>query len=203
MKIICFARNYKAHAAELNNQVPDEPVVFLKPDTSILLKKQPFFIPDFSNEIHHEIELIVKINKVGKHIDAKFAHKYYDEVSVGIDFTARDVQAKLSQQGLPWECAKSFDGATVLGKWVSKSTYKDINSLEIELKKNEKTVQQTNTKAMLRTIDQLIAYVSQFFTLKIGDILFTGTPEGVGKVEVNDILVGFLNGEELLNIKVK
>lgn len=203
MKIICFARNYKAHAAELNNQVPDEPVVFLKPDTSILLKKQPFFIPDFSNEIHYEIELIVKINKVGKHIDAKFAHKYYDEVSVGIDFTARDVQAKLSQQGLPWECAKSFDGATVLGKWVSKSTYKDINSLEIELKKNEKTVQQTNTKAMLRTIDQLIAYVSQFFTLKIGDILFTGTPEGVGKVEVNDILVGFLNGEELLNIKVK
>lgn len=203
MKIICFARNYKAHAAELNNQVPDEPVVFLKPDTSILLKKQPFFIPDFSNEIHHEIELIVKINKVGKHIDAKFAHKYYDEVSVGIDFTARDVQAKLSQQGLPWECAKSFDGATVLGKWVSKSTYKDINSLEIELKKNEKTVQQTNTKVMLRTIDQLIAYVSQFFTLKIGDILFTGTPEGVGKVEVNDILAGFLNGEELLNIKVK
>lgn len=203
MKIICFARNYKAHAAELNNQVPDEPVVFLKPDTSILLKKQPFFIPDFSNEIHHEIELIVKINKVGKHIDEKFAHKYYDEVSVGIDFTARDLQAKLSQQGLPWECAKSFDGATVLGKWVSKSAYEDINSLEIALKKNNKTVQQANTKTMLRTIDQLIAYTSKFFTLKIGDILFTGTPVGVGKVAVNDILVGFLNGEELLNIKVK
>ena len=203
MKIICFARNYKAHAAELNNQVPDEPVVFLKPDTSILLKKQPFFIPDFSNEIHHEIELIVKINKVGKHIDEKFAHKYYDEVSVGIDFTARDLQAKLSQQGLPWECAKSFDGATVLGKWVNKSAYEDINSLEIALKKNNKTVQQANTKTMLRTIDQLIAYTSKFFTLKIGDILFTGTPVGVGKVAVNDILVGFLNGEELLNIKVK
>lgn len=203
MKIICFARNYKSHAAELNHEVPKEPVVFLKPDTSILLKKQPFFIPDFSNDIHHEIELIVKINKVGKHIDAKFAHKYYSEISVGIDFTARDVQAKLSQQGLPWECAKSFDGATVLGKWVSKNAYADVNSLDIELKKNQKTVQQVNTRLMLKTIDQLIAYASQFFTLKIGDILFTGTPVGVGRVQANDTLVGLLNGEELLNIKIK
>jgi len=203
MKIICFARNYVAHAEELKNKVPEEPVIFLKPDTSILLKKQPFFIPDFSEDIHYELELIVKITKLGKHIDSKFAHKYYDEVSVGIDFTARDVQAKLAAEGLPWERAKSFDGATVLGKWISKSQFQNSNSLDIELQKNGETVQQANTNTMIRSIDQLISYTSKFFTLKIGDILFTGTPAGVGKVAINDRLVGFLEGQELFNIKVK
>jgi len=203
MKIICFARNYKAHAEELNNQVPEEPVLFLKPDTSILLKKQPFFIPHFSNDIDHEIELIVKINKVGKCIEEKFAHKYYNDISVGIDFTARDVQAKLAKQGLPWDCAKSFDGATVVGKWVNKHVFENINDLSIKLKRNEEIVQQESTKNMLRTIDQLIAYASNYFTLKIGDILFTGTPTGVGKVKPNDVLIGYLEGQEMLNIKVK
>lgn len=203
MKIICFARNYTAHAKELQNKVPEEPVLFLKPDTSILLKKQPFFIPDFSTEIHHEIELIVKINKVGKYIDAKFANKYYTEISVGIDFTARDLQAKLAKQGLPWECAKSFDGATVLGKWVNKNQFKDINSLDIKLEKNQEAVQRVNTEKMIRSIDELIAYASKYFTLKIGDILFTGTPAGVGKVNENDVLTGFLEEQEMFNIKVK
>ncbi len=203
MKIICFARNYIAHAKELQNEVPKEPVLFLKPDTSILLKKQPFFIPDFSTEIHHEIELIVKINKVGKYIDAKFANKYYNEISVGIDFTARDLQAKLTKQGLPWECAKSFDGATVLGKWVDKNQFKDVNCLNIKLDKNQEIVQSANTEKMIRSIDELIAYASKYFTLKIGDILFTGTPSGVGKVNVGDVLTGFLEEQEMFNIKVK
>jgi len=203
MKIICFARNYVAHAEELNNKTPEEPVLFLKPDTSILLKKQPFFIPDFSNDIHHEIELIVKINKIGKHIDPRFAHKYYDEISVGLDFTARDVQQKLSSEGLPWECAKSFDGATVLGKWISKSQFENINKLDIALHKNKEVVQQANTQTMIRSVDHLIAYASKFFTLKIGDVLFTGTPAGVSRVSAEDKLIGFLEGQEVLNIKVK
>jgi len=203
MKIICFARNYVAHAEELNNKTPEEPVLFLKPDTSILLKKQPFFIPDFSNDIHHEIELIVKINKIGKHIDPRFAHKYYDEISVGLDFTARDVQQKLSSEGLPWECAKSFDGATVLGKWISKSQFENINKLDIALHKNKEVVQQANTQTMIRSVDYLIAYASKFFTLKIGDVLFTGTPAGVSRVSAEDKLIGFLEGQEVLNIKVK
>jgi len=203
MKIICFARNYLTHIEELNNKIPEEAVLFLKPDTSILLKKQPFFIPDFSNDIHHELELIVKINKIGKHIDPKFAHKYYDEISVGIDFTARDVQGKLSAEGLPWECAKSFDGATVLGKWLPKSQFSIIDGLNIELQNNGKVVQKVNTQMMMRSIDQLIAYASKFFTLKIGDVLFTGTPAGVSKVIAEDKLTGFLEGQEVLNIKVK
>lgn len=203
MKIICFARNYKSHIEELNNDVPDNAIVFLKPDTSILLKKQPFFIPDFSNDIHHEIEFIVKINKIGKHIEPKFAHKYYDEISVGIDFTARDTQQELSEKGLPWECAKSFDGATVLGKWLPKTDFKNVHELDIELKINDKTVQKANTNTMIRNIDELISYASKFFTLKIGDIIFSGSPAGVGRVRENDRLVGYLEGKELLNIKVK
>ncbi len=203
MKIICFARNYAAHAEELGNTVPEDPLLFIKPDTSILLKKQPFFIPDFSSDIHHEIEFIVKINKVGKHIDSKFAHKYYEEVSVGVDFTARDVQQKLSSQGMPWECAKSFDGATVIGKWVSKTKFNNINNLQIELHKNEDVIQSENTNLMIRSVDELIAYASKYFTLKIGDIIFTGTPSGVSRVKENDQLKGYLEGEELFNFKVK
>ena len=164
MKLICIGRNYTEHIKELENEKPSDPVVFLKPDTAILLKKQPFFIPDFSNDVHHEVEVLVKINKVGKYIDKKFAHKYYDEVGLGIDFTARDLQSKLKEKGLPWEKAKAFDGAAVVGKWVSKSDFSDINQLNFSLEKNEKVVQTGNTSHMLWKIDEIIEYVSKYFT---------------------------------------
>ncbi|SHH34942.1 fumarylacetoacetate hydrolase family protein [Winogradskyella jejuensis] len=203
MKLICIGRNYTAHIEELENQKPTDPVVFLKPDTSILLKKQPFFIPEFSNDVHHEVELLVKINKVGKYIDKKFAHKYYDEVGLGIDFTARDLQADLKAKGLPWEKAKAFDGAAVIGKWLPKSKFQDINNINFSLKRNDEVVQSGNTQLMLWKVDELIEYVSKYFTLKIGDIIFTGTPAGVGKVFANDQLQGFIEDEELFSIKVK
>jgi len=203
MKIICIGRNYTEHIAELKNEKPTEPVVFIKPDTAILLKKQPFFIPDFSNNVQHEVEVLVKINRVGKYIDTKFAHKYYQEIGLGIDFTARDLQQKLKEKGLPWEKAKSFDGAAVVGKWVDKNKFDDVNNIEFTLQKNETIVQKGNTTNMLWKIDELIAYVSQYFTLKIGDIIFTGTPAGVAKVAVNDNLVGFLEEEKMFDIRVK
>ena len=203
MKLICIGRNYTDHITELENEKPTDPVVFLKPDTSILLKKQPFFIPEFSDEVHHEVEILVKIKKVGKYIDQKFAHKYYDEIGLGIDFTARDLQSKLKAKGLPWEKAKAFDGAAVIGKWLPKSQFEDINDINFSLQKNDEVVQQGNTSLMLWKIDELIAYVSQYFTLKIGDIIFTGTPKGVSKVEENDILTGFIGEEEMFRIRVK
>ena len=203
MKIICIGRNYADHIEELENERPKEPVVFLKPDTTIGQRNTPFYIPDFSSDVHHEIEIIVKINRIGKHIQEQFAHKYYDQISVGIDFTARDLQAQLKAKGLPWEKAKAFDGAAVLGQWVPKNQFKDLQKLNFELIKNNLSVQRANTQLMLYTIDQLIAYVSQFFTLKIGDILFTGTPAGVAAVQENDYLEGFLEGQKLLDVKVK
>ena len=203
MKIICIGRNYTDHIAELENEKPENPVVFLKPDTAILLKGQPFFIPDFSQDVHHEVEVLVRINRIGKHIQPKFAHKYYDEIGLGIDFTARDLQAQLKAKCLPWEKAKGFDGAAVVGKWVAKAELSQVEELQFSLRKNGETVQAGNTAFMLWKIDELIAYVSQFFTLKIGDILFTGTPAGVGPVAINDVLVGELEGRELFNIKVK
>ena len=203
MKIICIGRNYTDHIAELENEKPENPVVFLKPDTAILLKGQPFFIPDFSQDVHHEVEVLVRINRIGKHIQPKFAHKYYDEIGLGIDFTARDLQAQLKAKGLPWEKAKGFDGAAVVGKWVAKAELPQVDELQFSLRKNGETVQVGNTALMLWKIDELIAYVSQFFTLKIGDIIFTGTPAGVGPVTINDVLVGELEGREIFNIKVK
>jgi 2-keto-4-pentenoate hydratase/2-oxohepta-3-ene-1,7-dioic acid hydratase in catechol pathway len=203
MKIICIGRNYTEHIEELANEKPSEPVVFLKPDTSILLKKQPFFIPDFSNDVHYEVEVLVKIDRIGKHIDSKFSHKYYNEIGLGIDFTARDLQSKLKEKGLPWEKAKSFDGAAVIGNWVDKTKFESIDSLNFHLNKNEKKVQIGNTQNMLWKVDEIIAYVSKYFTLKIGDIIFTGTPSGVGRVEKNDVLSGFLEEEQLFSIKVK
>ncbi len=203
MKLICIGRNYTKHIEELENIKPKAPIIFLKPDTSILLKKQPFFIPEFSNNIQYEAEVLVKINKVGKYIQEKFAHKYYNEISLGIDFTARDIQEELKQKGLPWEKAKAFDGAAVIGKWVAKEKFNTVNNINFSLQKNTTIVQQSNTKHMLWKIDELIAYVSQFFTLKIGDIIFTGTPEGVGKVSENDTLVGRLEDQELFSIKIK
>ena len=203
MKIICIGRNYADHIAELENERPKDPVVFIKPDTTIGQSNTPFYIPDFSNEVHHEIELVIRINRIGKHIQEKFAHKYYDQISVGIDFTARDLQAQLKAKGLPWEKAKSFDGATVLGGWVSKDQFEDLQNLNFHLDKNGAPVQQGNSKFMLYTIDQLIAYVSTFFTLKIGDVLFTGTPAGVGAVAEDDLLEGYLEGQLLFRQKVK
>jgi 2-keto-4-pentenoate hydratase/2-oxohepta-3-ene-1,7-dioic acid hydratase in catechol pathway len=203
MKLICIGRNYTDHIKELENEKPTDPVVFLKPDTSILLKKQPFFIPDFSEDIHHEVEILVKINKVGKHIAKKFAHKYYDEISLGIDFTARDLQSKLKEKGLPWEKAKAFDGAAVIGEWLPKEHFKDLNKMNFSLQKNQTVVQEGNTSLMLYKIDEIIEYVSKYFTLKIGDIIFTGTPAGVGRVIANDKLTGFIEDKQLFSITVK
>lgn len=203
MKLICIGRNYTEHITELENEKPTDPVVFLKPDTSILLKKQPFFIPEFSDAVHHEVEILVKIKKVGKYIDQKFVHKYYDEIGLGIDFTARDLQSKLKAKGLPWEKAKAFDGAAVIGKWLPKSQFENIDEINFSLQKNDEIVQQGNTSLMLWKIDELIAYVSQYFTLKIGDIIFTGTPKGVSKVVENDVLTGFIGEEEMFRIRVK
>jgi 2-keto-4-pentenoate hydratase/2-oxohepta-3-ene-1,7-dioic acid hydratase in catechol pathway len=203
MKIICIGRNYAKHIEELDNDRPTDPVIFLKPDTAILLKRQAFFIPDFSENVHHEVEILVKINKVGKHIDRKFAHKYYDEISVGIDFTARDLQSKLKSTGMPWEKAKAFDGSAVIGKWISKNDFADLDQINFGLRKNGTIVQQGNTSHMLWKIDELVEYVSKYFTLKIGDIIFTGTPEGVGKVVANDKLIGFIENTELFSINVK
>lgn len=203
MKLICIGRNYTKHIEELENEKPSDPVIFLKPDTSILLKKQPFFIPEFSDEVHHEVEVLVKIKKVGKYIDKKFAHKYYDEIGLGIDFTARDLQSKLKSKGLPWEKAKAFDGAAVIGKWLPKIQFADIDNINFSLKKNEEQVQTGNTRLMLWKIDELIEYVSKYFTLKIGDIIFTGTPAGVGKVFANDQLKGYIEDQEIFSIKIK
>ncbi|SDR66707.1 fumarylacetoacetate hydrolase family protein [Gramella sp. MAR_2010_147] len=204
MKIICVGRNYTEHIEELKNERPEDPVIFQKPDTSILLKKQPFFIPDFSNDVHYEVEVLIKIKKIGKHIQEKFAHKYYDEVGLGIDFTARDLQQKLKEKGLPWEKAKAFDGAAVVGnKWLDKSELSNVNNLSFSLQRNDEMVQQGNTSHMLWKIDELIAYISTYFTLKIGDVIFTGTPAGVGKVNPDDRLTGFLEDNKMFSIKVK
>jgi len=203
MKIICVGRNYANHIEELKNERPMEPVVFLKPDSAILLKQHPFVIPEFSEDVHHEIELIVKISKVGKYIEPKFAHKYYDEISVGIDFTARDLQSKLKEKGLPWEKAKAFDGSAVIGDFLPKSQFVSLENITFELKNNNETVQKGNSNMMMWSIDELVSYVSQFFTLKIGDIIFTGTPAGVAAVKPNDVLEGFLEEKKLFRIQVK
>lgn len=203
MKLICIGRNYTDHIKELANERPSDPVIFLKPDTAVLLKNQPFFIPDFSNDVHHEVEILVKINKVGKYIDKKFAHKYYDEIGLGIDFTARDLQNELKSKGLPWEKAKAFDGAAMIGDWLPKTDFENLNELNFSMKKNDIIVQKGNTTQMLWKIDELIEYISKYFTLKIGDIIFTGTPSGVAKVEPNDILVGFIENKEIFKLTIK
>lgn len=203
MKIICIGRNYTAHIDELKNERPEEPVVFIKPDSSVLPKQQDFYIPEFSDNVHYEVEVLVKIKKVGKHISKEFAPTYYDEIGLGIDFTARDLQSKLKEKGLPWEKAKGFDGAAVIGEWLPKTDFKDINNLNFKLLKNDEIVQEGNTSFMLWKIDEIIAYVSTFFMLKKGDIIFTGTPAGVGKISPNDYLTGSLEDKELFTLKIK
>ena len=203
MKIICIGRNYASHIEELKNERPSEPVIFLKPDTAILPFKAPFIIPEFSNEIHHEVEILVKISKVGKYIDEKFAHKYYDEIGLGIDFTARDLQNKLKEKGLPWEKSKAFDGSAIIGDFLPKNSFTSLENINFELTNNGKSVQKGNTSQMLWKIDELISYVSQYFTLKKGDIIFTGTPEGVAKVSEKDFLEGFINDKKLFSLHIK
>lgn len=202
MKIICIGRNYAEHAKELNNAVPTEPVFFLKPDTAVLKNGSTFYLPDFSNDIHHELEIVVKISKAGKFIEPDFAHKYFDEIGLGIDFTARDIQQKCKEKGLPWEKAKAFDGSAPLGEFVSKSELNDLGNIDFELLVNGNPRQKGNSRDMIFNISQIIAYVSRFVTLKTGDLIYTGTPSGVAAVKEGDVLEGFLNGKKLLEIKV-
>jgi 2-keto-4-pentenoate hydratase/2-oxohepta-3-ene-1,7-dioic acid hydratase in catechol pathway len=203
MKIICIGRNYVKHIEELQNESPDEPVIFLKPDSAILLKQHPFVIPEFSNDVHHEVEILVKINKVGKYIEPKFAPNYYDEIGLGIDFTARDLQNQLKEKGLPWEKAKAFDGSAVIGEFYPKKEFSSLNAINFELINNGLSVQKGNTSHMLWKIDELISYISQYFTIKKGDIIFTGTPEGVSAVKPNDVLEGFIENKRSFRIQVK
>jgi|TARA_B110000914_G_scaffold73233_1_gene64176 2-keto-4-pentenoate hydratase/2-oxohepta-3-ene-1,7-dioic acid hydratase in catechol pathway len=203
MKLICIGRNYVDHIDELKNEKPSSPVIFLKPDSAVILKNHPFFIPDYSNDVHYEVEVLIKIKKLGKSIDVKFSHTYYDEIGLGIDFTARDLQSELKKNGLPWEKSKAFDGSALIGKWVNKNEFNDLNNLNFFLKKNGTIVQFGNTSNMLWFIDELISEVSKFFTLKIGDVIFTGTPSGVGKVSENDLFEGFINEKQFFSIKSK
>ncbi len=203
MKIICIGRNYAEHANEMKSEVPIEPVFFMKPDTALLKDNEPFYFPDFTKDLHHEIEVVLKISKVGKHIAETFAHKYYEELSVGIDFTARDLQAQCKAKGLPWEKAKSFDCSAPIGKFVKKSELGDLQNLHFDLSINNELRQKGNTNDLLFSFDKVIAYVSQFVTLKVGDLIYTGTPEGVGPVAIGDKLKGTLNGVELFCFEVK
>lgn len=203
MKIFCIGRNYAAHAKEMGATTPSTPLFFMKPDTSILRPGTPFFYPEFSNDIHFECEIVVKINRVGKHIEEKFAHKYYDEIGLGIDFTARDLQAKCKEKGHPWEIAKAFESsAAICRDFVDKSTL-DLGNISFQLEQNGKTVQIGNSKDMIFTIDRIISHLSKFMTLKKGDLIYTGTPEGVGPIQIGDRLVGKMNGTEMFDVRVK
>ena len=203
MKIICIGRNYAEHAKELNNAIPTEPVFFMKPDTALLKDGEPFYYPDITKDLHHEIEIVIKINKVGKHIDEQFAHKYYDEIGLGIDFTARDLQAECKAKGLPWEKAKAFDNSAPIGKFKSKDKLGDLSEIEFELKINGQSRQVGNTKDLLFSFDQIISYVSKYVTLKVGDLIYTGTPSGVGAVEIGDKMRGYIKGDLFLDFEVK
>lgn len=203
MKIICIGRNYLKHAKELESEVPTEPVFFMKPDSSLLLDNRHFYIPEFSNEVHHEVELVVKINRLGKYIEARYAHRYYDEIGLGVDFTARDLQRQLIAKGLPWEKSKAFDSAAVLGDFIAKEEMGDLGQIEFSLQKNGETVQKGNSKDMIFTIDTIIEHVSQFVTLKIGDLIYTGTPAGVGAVHIDDRLEGFIGDRKMFDFLVK
>jgi len=202
MKIICIGRNYAEHAKELQNEIPDEPVIFIKPDTAVLRNNSPFYIPDFSKDVHHEVELFVKITKVGKSIPLQFASTYYNQIGLGIDFTARDLQTNLKAKGLPWEKAKGFDYSAVIGKLYAKENF-DIHNIDFTLVKNGETIQSGNSSQMLFGVDSIISYVSQFFTLKIGDLIFTGTPPGVGPVKKGDCLEGFIGESSAFQCEVK
>lgn len=203
MKIICIGRNYLPHIQELGHQVPAEPTFFLKPDSSMITRNRPFFLPDFSQQMEYEVELLVRIDKVGKYIQEKFAHSYYHEIGLGVDFTARDLQKKCIEQGNPWEIAKAFDGSAIVSQFIEKELFADVQNINFHLELNGTTVQEGNSKDMLFGIDKIISYVSQFFTLKTGDIIFTGTPMGVGRVAINDRLEGWIEDRKMLSFLVK
>ncbi|MBF6597448.1 MAG: fumarylacetoacetate hydrolase family protein [Fermentimonas sp.] len=204
MKIFAIGLNYDAHNKEMKRTFEsDEPVLFMKPDTALLKDGKPFMLPDFSKEMHYETEIVIKINRLGKNIAMQFAHRYYDEITVGIDFTARDLQQKLKERGLPWEISKSFDNSAAIGKFIPKSEIEEIQNLNFHLDINGKTVQQGNTQDMIYSVDKIISYISIFFTLKIGDLIFTGTPSGIGPVAINDHLQGYIEDRKLLDFKVK
>ncbi len=203
MKIIAIGRNYADHIAELNNERPDEPVIFLKPDTAQITDNEPFYHPSFSNDVHYEVEILVKINNIGKNISKEFAHKYYSEIGIGIDFTARDLQTKLKEKGLPWEKAKAFNGSAPMSKFISKEKFADLKNLNFSLKKNNEIVQKGNTSLMLWNIDEIIEHISKFFTVKVGDIIFTGTPKGVGPIKIGDKLEAFIEDLPLLICEIK
>ncbi len=203
MKIIAIGRNYADHIAELNNERPDEPVIFMKPDTALLIDNEPFYYPSFSNDVHYEVEILVKINNMGKNIDKEFAHKYYNEIGIGIDFTARDLQTKLKEKGLPWEKAKAFNGSAPISKFISKDKFQDLKNLNFTLKKNNEVVQNGNTSLMLWNINEIIEHISKFFTLKVGDIIFTGTPKGVGPIQIGDKLDAYIEDNHMLECEIK
>jgi 2-keto-4-pentenoate hydratase/2-oxohepta-3-ene-1,7-dioic acid hydratase in catechol pathway len=202
MKIICIGRNYAEHAKELGNEIPENPVIFMKPDTAVLKKGSDFYIPEFSDDVHYELEVVLKISKGGKYIQEENAHKHYDEIGLGIDFTARDLQSHLKGKGLPWELAKGFDGSAVLSDFYKKEDF-NLSNLNFSLHKNKQEVQNGNTSLMLYTPDQIISFVSQYFTLRVGDLIFTGTPKGVGKVEENDVLEAFLEQEKVFSLRIQ
>ncbi len=203
MKIICIGRNYVDHAVELKNAVPEKPVFFMKPDSALVTGNKPFFYPDFSNEVHHEIEVVIRIDRLGRSIEEKYARRYFNEIGLGVDFTARDLQSEMKKKGLPWEIAKGFDYSAPVSKFIPVKRFNDINNLSFRLDINGGTVQEGNTTQMIFSFEKIIAYVSRFITLKTGDLIFTGTPAGVGPVKVNDRLEAFMEGEKLLDFSVK
>ena len=203
MKIICIGRNYADHAKEMNSAIPKEPVFFMKPETALIKNNQPFYLPDFSKEIHHEVELVLKISKNGKNIDEQFAHKYYNEIGIGIDFTARDLQKDCKEKGLPWEKAKAFDGSAPISEFIAISKLKSLDKINFHLDINNKIVQKGNSKDLIFSFDKVVSYVSKFVTLKTGDLIFTGTPEGVGAVSIGDVLDAYLENEKILSFEIK
>ncbi len=203
MKILCIARNYQAHIEEMNNEIPEEPVLFMKPETALIRNNLPFFYPEFSEKVDYEVELVLKVCRLGKYISEKFAHSYYDKIGVGLDFTARDIQENCKEKRLPWEIAKAFDGSAAISNFVNKREFKDINNINFSLKHNGKTVQQASSSQMLFNFDRLISYLSKFVTLKIGDLIFTGTPSGVGEIHMDDLLEAYIEDKKMITIKIK
>jgi acylpyruvate hydrolase len=203
MKIICIGRNYAEHAKELNNEVPDEPVIFMKPKNALLIPDKPLYYPEFTDDLQYECELVVKIHKNGKYIQERFARKYYNEISVGLDFTARDLQQRQKQKGLPWEIAKAFDASAAVGNFITLAPEMDMKNIDFELKLNDETVQHGNSRDMIFNVNKIIEYISKYFTLNIGDLIFTGTPAGVGSLTVYDKLEGYINGEKLLHVDIR
>ena len=203
MKIFCVGRNYTDHAKELNNDIPDEPVIFMKPKSALLQPHTPFYYPEFTNELHYECELVLRIAKNGKYIQEKFANKYYDAITTGIDFTARDIQNELKEKGLPWEKAKAWDNSAVIGKWIPLADIKDRNNINFSLKKNKEEVQKGNSQEMIFDFDYIVSYISNFFSINIGDLIFTGTPAGVGEIVVGDDIEAFIETQSLLTLDVK